>query len=161
RRDIGFPAELQRRFQLRFRHLSTTFGQPRDLVLRGRFRAAARELVEQHTYWRNARELREDPVLDREIDDWVAQARSADASMLRARGQGDPAAQAEALKQYKAVWKEDQPIHRLLLGALSEPMGAAVGYQLGLCKQEQAERLQARLDREEGPSAAALQKAQD
>jgi hypothetical protein len=119
---------------------------PRDLLLRGRFDKAAGELTTADGRWRERRAIRaEAENLDQAVDDWVSKAIAAYAAQLRAKERGAPDARAD--QAVEQVMKEQEPVVILLQGAAAGPLLADLSYQLGLCKQEKAERLQARLDR--------------
>ena len=54
-----------------------------------------------------------------------------------------------ARARVNALWKEGEvPVGSYLLVATAEPMGSWTTYFLALCKHEQAERLQAKIDRQ-------------
>src|SRR5262249_32083455 len=67
------------------------------------------------------------------------------ATLLRAR---DAAEREAAEQRVKALWGERnaEPIFLLLFGAIATARNPEVTYLLGLCSQEQAEHLQARVD---------------
>ncbi len=77
------------------------------------------------------------------VREWVERATSALAEALRARG-GPGEAAANATLAALSKWNPDDPMAILLYGAAAEGRGAEATYQLGLCKHEQAARLQAR-----------------
>ncbi len=144
--DVGLGERLHTQFMAPFLRAALDPDEPRDLLLRGRYTEAARKLVEeQDEFWPQVQRRRANaPDLDRRVAEWVQKALSAYAAQLRAGN--DSAAQAAARQQVEEVWKEGQPVMILLQGAVAGPRSAEVVYQLGLCKQEQAERLQSRLD---------------
>jgi hypothetical protein len=144
--DVGLGERLHTQFATPFLRAALGPGEARDLLLRGRYTEAARKLVEeQDEVWPQVQRRRANAQgLDRRVAEWVQRALSAYAAQLRAGN--DPAAQAAAKQRVDEVWKEGEPVMLLLQGAVAGPRSAEVVYQLGLCKQEQAERLQARLD---------------
>jgi hypothetical protein len=143
-------------------------GGSRDLLLRGRFPQAAKLLVaEQEKRRDQQRQSDEAGDLTARLNEWIAEANRAYANQLRRAKGGSPQEQEEAAKAVEELWgiEKVEPVFLLLTGALARPRGAEVTIQLGLCKQEQAERMQARLDLlSRGgakPSAADLRKLQD
>jgi hypothetical protein len=146
--DVGLGERLHTQFAAPFVRATLEPGQPRDLLLRGRFTEAARKLVEeQEEVWPVAQRRRADtPDLERHVGDWVQKALGAYAAQIRERERRDPAGLAAADQQVAEVWKDSGPILIFLQGAMAGPRGAEVVYQLGLCKHEQAERQQARRD---------------
>jgi hypothetical protein len=144
--DVGLGERLHTRFAEPFLVAALAPDQPRDLLLRGRYTEAARKLVEeQDEVWPQVQRRRANAEnLDRRVAEWVQKALSAYAAQLRAGN--NPDALAAAKQQVDEVWKEAEPVLILLQGAMAGPRSADVVYQLGLCKQEQAERLQARLE---------------
>jgi hypothetical protein len=145
--DVGLGEQLHTRFAQPFIVAALAPGQPRDLLLRGRFAEATRKLVEeQEEYWPVVQRRRASAEgLDRRVQEWVLRALSAYAAQLRARDSHDAAGLAAANEQVAELWKAAEPITTLLQGAMAGPRSAELVYQLGLCKHEQAERLQARL----------------
>jgi hypothetical protein len=143
--DVGLGERLHTRFAEPFLVAALGADQPRDLLLRGRYTEAARKLVEeQDEVWPLVQRRRANAQdLDRRVADWAQKALSAYAAQLRAAH--NPEGLAAANQQVAEVWKESEPISILLQGAMAGPRSADTVYQLGLCKQEQAERLQARL----------------
>jgi hypothetical protein len=158
--DVGLGERLHTRFAEPFLVAALGADQPRDLLLRGRYTEAARKLVEeQDEVWPQVQRRRANAEgLDRRVAEWAQKALSAYAAQLRAGN--DPAALAAANQQVAEVWKEADPVSTLLQGAMAGPRTADVVYQLGLCKQEQAERLQARLDLLARAGGAAAGKAE-
>jgi hypothetical protein len=143
-------------------------GGSRDLLLRGRFPQAAKLLVaEQEKRRDQERQSAEAGDLGPRLDEWITEANRAYANQLRKLRGGSPQEQAEAAKAVDELWggEKVEPVFLLLTGALARPRGAEVTIQLGLCKQEQAERMQARHDLlSRGgakPSAADLRKLKE
>jgi hypothetical protein len=167
-RDFPYNAGLGQRvrddFVRPFVNGNLEGNQPRDLLLRGQPANAAQVLVGERDHWAQKRKL---PPPDKEakdrIDAWKERALAVYAGQLRARTQQEQEAAARAINE---LWKDANDVRNLLESALSGPRGAEVVYQLGLCKQEQAERLQARIDRAAGKAGAEahpadVDKAQD
>jgi len=120
---------------------------PRDLVLRGKFDEATTLLVAMRTELKRQRMQRLDPS---RIKEWFDQALQVDADLLRAqRTSSDPNALAIARERRDQLWSSQrfEPVLTLIQVSAAEPMLDEVCYQLALCKQEQAERLQSRMDR--------------
>jgi hypothetical protein len=131
-------------------------GRPRDLLLRGRYTSAVPALVSEREYWRNQIEQRANAVdLDKKENEWWEKATRAYAMQARAR---QPQEREQAEELIKALWKtrEAATIYVLLNSGAAAARNAEVAFQLGLCSQEQAEQMQARLDVPgQGASAAA------
>jgi hypothetical protein len=134
-------------------------GRPRDLVVRGRFDDATHELVQARDELREQRN-QEDPSaenLDRRLNAWCAQVIEAQAGVLRAEGKGprgggrDPSAAADvqaARARLDQVWKAGEEfLSPLIASRAALAQAADVTFELALCKHEQAERLQAVVDR--------------
>jgi hypothetical protein len=144
RPDIGVGQRLRTAFMLPFVSAVSDPESPRDLLLRGRFTRAATQLAQEEDRWLTAaRRLAGARDLDRAVDEWVLLARNAQLAAIRAQGRPN---QASAERQVELVWRQAEPVVTLLFGIVAEPRGAEVTYQLGLCHQERAERLQARVE---------------
>jgi hypothetical protein len=116
-------------------------GHARDLLLRGRYSSAINELVREQEHWREQRKQQANAGdLERRTSEWVDHAIPAYAAQLR----GQPGAD----EQVKALWSEGHaaPVLLLLNSAIAAARNPEVTYLLGLCMQEQAEQVQARLD---------------
>jgi hypothetical protein len=121
---------------------------PRDLVLRGKFDEATTLLVAMRTELKRQRMQRLDPG---RIQEWFDQALQVDADLLRARRTGgDPGALAAASERHNQLWSPQRvgPVSTLIQVSAAESMLDEVGFQLALCKQEQAERLQSKMERD-------------
>ena len=140
-------------------------GQARDLLLRGRYGSATRELVSEHDRWREQSKHRANAGdLEEKIGRWVDEMYEAYAKQLQAKSATERDA---AERRVKELWKEQAagPVYLSLFSAAAAARTPEVIYQLGLCSQEKAEQLQARLDvqaRTAGtaPRAADVEKAQ-
>jgi hypothetical protein len=153
-RDIQrFPldSELGRRVQKLFTEpfLASMLapGQSRDLLLRGRYSAAEPELVKERERWRDQQKQRANAVdLEKKVEEWVHQATHDYAVKLTTK---DPREREAAEQRVNAIWgnRSAAPVYALLFSAVAEARNPEVSYQLALCSQEQAEQLQARLDR--------------
>jgi hypothetical protein len=116
-------------------------GHARDLLLRGRYSSAITELVNEQEHWREQQKQRANARdLDRRTSAWAEDAIRAYAAQLRAQPGAD--------EQVKALWGERQvaPVVLLLNSAIAAARNPEITYLLGLCMQEQAEQVQARLD---------------
>jgi hypothetical protein len=157
--------QLREAFAGAFIRLKMDSGAPHDLVLRGRFSTATPLLGKELKNWQDAQAALEtnQEELAQALKEWHDRALTAYAKLHRARG--NRAAQEVAQSQVASLWKRGEPIHLVLGGSLARPMLADVDYLLGLCKQEQAERMQARLDREvragHPPSPSAVEEVRD
>lgn len=123
-------------------------GKPRDQLLRGRYSSAVPALVSERDRWNNQlvqRANAED--LQNKVNQWLNRAITVYAHLSRAKG-GPERQQAET--QVKALWEDQDswPIAIVLGSTAAAARNPEVAYQLGLCGQEQAEQLQARLDLE-------------
>jgi transglutaminase-like putative cysteine protease len=143
--NVGLGLRVRGAFARPFLKAVTEAG-PREWMLRGHFRRAASDLVQEREHWQQQRQrLRS---VDRaelvpRVLQWVDQATAAYAAELRARSPDEKAAAAEAINE---VWKQATDIDTLLQGAAAGPRLTEVTYQLALCTHEKAQRLQARVD---------------
>lgn len=120
-------------------------GHSRDLLLRGRYNSAVEKLVIERAAWRSALEQRaNNPNLSEQFQKWLDEATRDYANLVRAKSAQE---RAEAEKQVKKLWGDrGMPVHLFLTSAAAAARNPEVEYQLGLCSQEQAEQIQARLD---------------
>jgi hypothetical protein len=121
-------------------------GQSRDLLLRGRYGTAVEKLVGERATWRSLLEQRANTSdLQEKFQAWLDDATRAYANLVRAKSSSE---REQAEKQVKELWggRTSWPVHVLLNSAAAAARSPEVAYQLGLCSQEQAEQLQARLD---------------
>jgi len=157
-RDSVLGERVQQLFAGPFIRTTLDAGQSRDLLLRGRYTAAEPELVSERERWREQQKARAAAVdLEKKVDEWVDQATHAYAALLRA----GPAEREAAERNAKQVWdpRTAAPIYVLLFSAVALVRNPDISYQLGLCNQEQAEQLQARLDLQTQLGGAAPRKA--
>ncbi|HTU93269.1 MAG TPA: tetratricopeptide repeat protein [Gemmataceae bacterium] len=120
--------------------------QPRDLLLRGRYTSAVEKLVGERDNWRSMLAQRADNTdLQEQFRRWLDDAIRAHADLLRAKS---PQERQQAEQRVKKLWQGSAslPVHILLNSSVAAARNPEVAYQLGLCNQEQAEQLQARLD---------------
>ncbi len=122
-------------------------GHPRDLLLRGRYGTAVEKLVGERAAWRSTLEQRANSEdLQVQFKKWLDEANHDYANLLvRAKS---PQEREQAEKQVKALWegRASYPVHIVLNSASAAGRSPEVDYQLGLCSQEQAVQIQARLD---------------
>src|SRR5262249_42157608 len=126
-------------------------GMPRDLVLRGRYDEAAPVLVAIHREMQIQRKLLADPTIDKDVLEWCKKAISAYAGLIQAsgrdkKGNSRSAGMMEPRQRVDKLWEQSNKVVMLVKGAAAVPMSGEVIYLLALCKQEQAERDQAKLD---------------
>jgi hypothetical protein len=142
------PLGIQVRFQFASSFVAPTMdpNQPRDLLLRGRYSSAVEKLVLERGKWRSMLEQRANsPDMQQQFQAWLDEANHVYANVVRAKSAPE---REQAEKQVKEFWgsKSSYPVHILLNSAAGAARNPEVVYQLGLCGQEQAEQLQARLD---------------
>ncbi len=121
---------------------------PRDLILRGKYDEAAGFLVAMCEQLLAQRErLNRSTELPKRLQEWHPKMITAQAVFLRAQGSpGEP----EARRQRDQLWAEgDKYLLVVLEGMAAPPLLEEVTFQLALCKHEQADRLQARLNRDQ------------
>jgi hypothetical protein len=157
-----FPQKSALRIQVQtlfvnhfIRSLNT--GSPRDLLLRGRYRSAVEKLVSERVDLRRALEQRANVSdLEAQFQKWLELATKAYARQVTAKS---PQEREQAERQVKAVWQgpSSLPIYVVINGAAAGVRNSEVAYQLGLCSQEEAEQLQARLDLQARTGAAPYQ----
>jgi hypothetical protein len=126
--------------------------RPRDLMLHGHFDEATTKLVSlRDELERNKTMLQAQTGLDQKVEQWCAQAIETYATLIRAeREGGGPGARTGAVASAQAkvddLWKRSKEMVMLVQAAAAEPFAAEATYLLALCKHEQAERSQAKLD---------------
>jgi hypothetical protein len=116
-------------------------GSPRDQLLRGQFGKATPELVVEQQRWQQARERAGEANADevgKGVQAWV---NHAFAVFAAAGNAGPDQNQINALFR----WRPGSPMDVFVNGSIARLRVPEVTYQLGLCKHEQAVRLQARL----------------
>jgi hypothetical protein len=127
--------------------------RPRDSMLRGHFGKAAVGLVQELGTFhdRQQRAAREENLVEN-VDTWVKdEAHPAFLAYLEAveaqkGGRGDPQKVLEASRRLSAVWNEATAPKILLDKAAAGPRLAEITWLLALCKHDQAEQAQDRLD---------------
>jgi hypothetical protein len=125
---------------------------PRDLVLRGRFDEAVPLLVAIRRELQSHKKFLADPKLNDAVFQWCKTAIEVYAGLIQAREQARKGGAAtvsitEAQQRVDKLWQHSGAVLALVKGAAAEPMSAQVVYLLALCKHEQAERAQIKLDR--------------
>lgn len=131
---------------------------PRERIQRGQLQEAAVDLVAKQERFSNGLErLRVNKDADEQIREWVKVANNLYRELGSARLEKNKEAEAAAAMQVDNHWR--QPGAQFLVDRSSAEVGRAeASYLLALCKHEQAERLQPRLER--GGSDAARLKAE-
>ena len=122
----------------------------REELLRGNMDPAVQQLMQiREVCDVQENELRQEngPDLVREVERWVDDdAIPLFAEQEHARQAGDTQALEDVNRRIDAMWNEGTALRKLLLGTRAVVLRLEVVFQLGLCKQEQAERLQAQAD---------------
>jgi hypothetical protein len=149
RTDVEPGRRLREAFQQQFLGLLLAPRQPRDLLLRGRLDEATTMLAPSRDQLQQYKTVFQDePDLAQQLDVWFNQITEAYAELMRAeRGARDPALAGPARDKVREAWQAgEQPLSALIRGASAEPLGGMATYFLALCKHEQAERLQLKVD---------------
>jgi len=144
--DIGLGDRVRKIFASPFIASVMNPGHPRDQLLRGRYSTATQTLVSEHERLRDQQKQRASATdLEQRADEWLQRATRAYANMLRAR---TPPERETAEQEVKQIWEPRQagPIYLILNSSIAIARNPEAAYQLGLCGQEQAEQLQARID---------------
>ncbi len=127
--------------------------RPRDLMLHGHFQEATTILVEMREVLRRSKEiLRAQTDLDQKVEQWCERAVEVYAGLIRAeREAGGAAARSGVLlaaqTQVDNLWKGSKDMVVLVQASSAQATDAEVTYLLSLCKHDQAERSEARLER--------------
>jgi hypothetical protein len=128
---------------------------PRERIQRGQFQEAARDIVAKQEAFAAGMERLLNKDAKQEIQDWITATNQMYDALGVARLNGDKAEEAALAAQAEGLWK--QPGAVLLVDRASAEVGRAeASYLLALCKHEQAEQLQVRLERASGPDATQL-----
>ena len=137
---------------------------PRERIHRGEFQNAARELVvRQDRYWQGLERLRNNPNAEVQIRDWARKAVGLYEDYRRARFlDKNKEAEEAALRQIDRHWQSNLQTLQLVLDRASADIGhAEATFLMALCKHEQAEQIQARLENASGDTSALRQEAQN
>jgi hypothetical protein len=167
---IGLGERVRELFAAPFIRPVIDPGQARDLILRGRYSSVVPILVDERAQWRNQREQAVNASnIERRAVQWLDGATAAYAKQITAKTSQE---REEAERAIKSLWSVERarPIYVILNAAVAAAREPETVYQLGLCSQEEAEQLQARLDlkakvgstaepREKAKAAAAWRKA--
>jgi hypothetical protein len=131
---------------------------PRERIQRGQFQDAAKDLVgKQEGFAAGLERLRNSRDADQQIREWCEEANRLFEELGRARLPGNTDKAAEAVAQARVEAHLRQPGATLLIDRASAELGQAEAtFLLAVCKHEQAERAQARLERAAGPDVARL-----
>jgi hypothetical protein len=143
----GLGRELRLRYATPFLRNLLETSSPRDLMLRGQFRDATPSLVLEQEQWQNARLRRQEAEAQgnqqkivQGVQQWLE--RAFEIFAAEARGE-------DVREQKATLWVrrgKDDPFDVFFNGAIAELRVGELTYQLGLCKHEEAIRLQVRLD---------------
>src|SRR5262249_40387699 len=143
---------LLQRFSTPFMDFHTAADHPRDLILRGRFNEASSQLTNtRQEIIKQKQRFAEERDLSGEVKKTLRVLSDAQAELQRLEQQarknpGDANLQ-EPREQMDKIWTQGlATLDIYLQGNAAGPRGVEVNYQLALCKHEQAERLQLRLD---------------
>jgi hypothetical protein len=139
--------------------LAMTFVEPpnpRERIQRGEFQEAAREVVGKQEMFAGCLErLHNNKDADQQINNWVEEAKRLYTEVGRAQVRMDKEAEATAVSAVEVHWKS-AGVQLLMDRATAEVGQAEASLLLALCKHEQAERVQVRLERASGPEAAQM-----
>ncbi len=144
--NIGLGQRVRAIFATPFLTSALEPGKARDLLLRGRYSKAVPELVRERDHWHDQQKRRANAVeVERRANEWSEQAFRTYLTQIRAKTPGEREA---AEQEVTALWqpRRAEPIYVLLNSAMAAARAPQVTYLLGLCMQEQAEQLQARVD---------------
>jgi hypothetical protein len=121
---------------------------PRDLILRGRYTAATRELILRQDHARDfQKRYAEAEGLPERVANWLREILPRYADLQRARENNDAQAMEEANRKVEALWQGPAEPVRLLLHGKQAPLEIHdILYLLSLCKHEEAAQLQHRLE---------------
>ncbi|HXG09025.1 MAG TPA: hypothetical protein VNK04_04485 [Gemmataceae bacterium] len=162
-RDLpGDPGQrLQSFFGGPFIQLVLEPQRPRDLMLRGDLKEAVEQLTKAMDELRHQKGDALPPDWREQVAKWREEINRAHAELIRAEraagkeGTASPAVTA-AREEVMKVWKAGgRVLIPLLQTSTAEPRGLQLTYFLALCKHEQAEQLQARLERGRKPDRPA------
>jgi hypothetical protein len=145
---IEIAVKVRNHFDARFIDFFAGRGRARDLVLRGQFDEAIRELVDQQTQITKILEqLTSAGDLDADVAQWAKDLNAVTSEISRMRKEvqrkerspEDPAL-FEAQSRLATLGKQTSKAMIMAERAAGEPMMIVTTYQLALCKHEQAER---------------------
>jgi hypothetical protein len=129
---------------------------PRDIMLHGRLDEATNELITILDELRKQRSVAMTPQSAADIRNWCQKAIEVYGTYLRLERESrnpksryviDPAALQHARQEKDNLWLASRPVESLLRKLSANYMCGEVVYLIALCKHEQAERAQAKLDR--------------
>jgi tetratricopeptide (TPR) repeat protein len=156
-RNIGLGQAVLERFAAPVVRVSLEPKQARDLMLRGNYDEAIKQLLgerEQTTEQiRQARKLENNPEVGRRLEAWVQNALQKFAALFIAERE-NKAAVDSAKRDVDAIWKDQTAgdVITLLDGASARKRRPEATYSLALCKHERAEQAQGRLGAAGGPA---------
>lgn len=148
-------------FSQPFREFYLAPRMPRELMLRGRYDEATRELVSASQDLDRHRAMPAAALkqIEQQVTRWSKEYVDASAELILAQESGSQTPrEQEARGHMEQLWKDGAPyVSALMSAATAEPQGSEVTYHLALCKHELAQRAEAR----SAGSAAAREKAED
>jgi len=133
---------------------------PRERIQRGQFQDAARDLVtRQDQFGHGLERLRNSPKSEEEIQKWASEAGELYFQLGIARTDKNAVAIQQIESAIEQNWKQNVQLVQLLIDRVSAELGhTEATFLLALCKHEQAERVQARLEHATGAEAEQLKK---
>jgi hypothetical protein len=141
----GLGGEIRHRFAAPFKQAIATAGA-RDMLLRGQIRKAIPRLVEEQDGWSGYQKRLETASLAELSEQIRAWKEKAQATYARSTTASTAEAREESAQEIAKLWSDATPVLLLLMAGVAEARSAEIAYQVALCKQEEAERLQTRLD---------------
>jgi hypothetical protein len=135
---------------------------PRERIQRGQFHDAARDLVAKQDYFNQGLErLRNNRDGEEQLRAWTAEAQKLYERLGLARADRDREAEQAALAAVEEHWRANAPVVQFLVDRVVALVGQAEATMLlAMCKHEEAEQAQARLESAgKGDDTAALKKA--
>jgi hypothetical protein len=134
-----------------------TSPSPRERIQRGQFQDAARDLVtKQDQFAHGLERLRNNPNAEAEIQKWAGEARDLYNQMGLA---ATPELRQQAANAVETHWRNNGQLVQLLIDRVSAELGhAEATFLMALCKHEQAERMQTRLEHATAAEAEQLKR---
>jgi len=130
---------------------------PRERIQRGQFQDASSSLVtKQDQFSHGLERLRNNANADKDLRAWATDARD----LYNQQGlAATPEARQQAITAVENHWRQNAILVQLMVDRISAELGhAEATFLMALCKHEQAERVQARLEHATGAEAEPLKK---